>query len=304
MNFQTAAPAISRGGSGLPSRLCVYGVPGIGKTSIGAHAPGVVFLMTRQETGLLTLIDNGLCPDVDHFDEAQTWHDLRRQVQHLLQKDLPYRTLCLDTITGAQRMCFDHVTEARFNGSAEAFASYGRGVEVALPEWESFLGDLEAVRRKRKMMVLLLGHAKVKPFNDPDQPEGYDRHVPDMHEKAWALVHRAVDAVLFTKFETFVRKDKNALKAKSVSSGRRLFMTEHTAASDAKNRLGLPEQVVMMEGPAGGWKALQAAVREARQAARQQQAAQQQPAQQQQQQPAQQTQETTNQDTDQIERAS
>ena len=47
-------------GSGLPSRIVVYGPEGSGKTSLGAPAPKPFFLMSRGETGLLTLLDFGL----------------------------------------------------------------------------------------------------------------------------------------------------------------------------------------------------------------------------------------------------
>ena len=56
-------------GSGLPSRIVVYGTEGIGKTSLGASAPRTIFLMTRGETGLLTLLDSGRIPPTPHFPE-------------------------------------------------------------------------------------------------------------------------------------------------------------------------------------------------------------------------------------------
>src|SRR4051812_31251234 len=46
-------------GSGLPSRGVIYGPEGTGKTTLGAMFPKPVFLMTRGETGLETLIDAG-----------------------------------------------------------------------------------------------------------------------------------------------------------------------------------------------------------------------------------------------------
>jgi hypothetical protein len=46
-------------GAGLPNRCILHGVEGVGKTSFGCCAPKPVFLMTRGETGLITLVDSG-----------------------------------------------------------------------------------------------------------------------------------------------------------------------------------------------------------------------------------------------------
>jgi hypothetical protein len=48
----------------------------VGKTSLGACAPKPIYLMTRGETGLLTLIDAGRIPETAHFPELGTWPDL------------------------------------------------------------------------------------------------------------------------------------------------------------------------------------------------------------------------------------
>src|SRR5262245_55584679 len=43
----------------LPNRVILHGVEGWGKTSFAAQAPKPIFLMTRGEDGLETLIDSG-----------------------------------------------------------------------------------------------------------------------------------------------------------------------------------------------------------------------------------------------------
>ena len=71
------ASDIKAGGSGLPSRHVIYGPEGIGKTSLAAAAPLPVFLMSRGETGLLSLIDHSRVPaETPHFPEAMTWEEV------------------------------------------------------------------------------------------------------------------------------------------------------------------------------------------------------------------------------------
>jgi len=62
--------SIKTSGSGLPSRLVLHAVEGWGKTSLAAQIPGVVFIETKGETGLETLIDSKQLLETPHFDEV------------------------------------------------------------------------------------------------------------------------------------------------------------------------------------------------------------------------------------------
>src|SRR5262249_53524348 len=96
---------ITRAGSGLPNRAVFHGVEGVGKTSFGACAPRPIFLMTRGETGLVTLIDSGQVPETAHFPELATWTDLLGAIEALTSEAHDYRTLVIDTLNGAERLC-------------------------------------------------------------------------------------------------------------------------------------------------------------------------------------------------------
>lgn len=259
-----AGMPISRAGSGLPSRLIVHGVEGIGKTTVGAYAPKPIFGMTNGETGLLSLIDNGLVPTADHFETAfRTWVELKNALNYLIIEPLGFRTFVLDTLNGAERLCFEHVCQARYGGNWESFTAYGRGPDVAQEEWISFLTILDRLRESQKMAVILLCHTKIKTFKNPEGDD-YDRYTPDMHEKTWGLTAKWADIVLFANFETFAKKEKGAMRAKGVSSGARLLYTQRTAAWDAKNRCNLPSEIPMGTAPEEGWKNLYNALKAAR----------------------------------------
>src|SRR5215207_8519510 len=103
-------------GSGLPSRGVIYGPEGVGKTSLAAAAPRPAVLMTRGETGLQTLIDAGRVPPTPHFPELQSWVDLLGAVEALRSGDHDHRTLVIDTVNGAERLCHEHVCARDFGG--------------------------------------------------------------------------------------------------------------------------------------------------------------------------------------------
>lgn len=256
-------PRISSGGSGLPSRVIMHGTEGIGKSSFGAFAPKPIFAMTKGETGLLTLIDNGLVPETPHFDECMAWRDVLGCVEWLTRNQHDYRTLVIDTINGAERLCFEHVARSQFDGSMLRFLDYGKGPDKAQEDWITLLTALDRLRANKRMAIIALCHTRVKTFKNPTGND-FDRYSPDMHDKTWGLTHKWADIVLFATFETFADKERGALKAKGTSSARRLLYTTRTAAWDAKNRVGLPEEIVMYPGPDGGWKAFVQAVKVAR----------------------------------------
>lgn len=259
-------------GKGLPNRHIWHMVEGWGKTSLGAQAPSPVFLMSQGETGLETLIDNGRLPDVPHFPECQAWGEVREGVRVLIDEDHAFKTLVVDTANGMEKLCHQFICDRDFQGNwgERGFAGYGRGPEVALPEWTLFLNDLDRLREKRRMSIILLCHTKVKPFKNPMGAD-FDRYMPDMHEKTWGISHKWADVVLFGNFEAIVlggevRDDGKHKKGKAGDgAAARIVYTEKRSAFDAKNRLGLaPEIEVSSESAAEAWKQIVSAIKAAK----------------------------------------
>ena len=149
----------------------------------------------------------------------------------------------------------------------KGFASYGKGQKVALADWRLMLGKLDSIRTRRRMSIVLLIHTKVKNFKNPEGAD-YDRYQPDMSEEAWAVADRWADITLFGNYSVTVEGVKagsiGAKKGKGVGGTVRLVHTQRTAAYDAKNRIGLPEEFELGDSPAEGWTNFMQAVKEGR----------------------------------------
>lgn len=247
-------------GNKLPNRIVLHAVEGWGKTSFAAQVPGVVFLETRGETGLETLIDAGQLPGVPHLPEITNFPDLLAAVDFLTEEEHPYRALALDVINGAERLCHEEVCRRDFNGEwgDKGFGGYQRGYDVSLADWTDLLVRMDKLRATRKMGIMLLCHTKVATFKNPEGPD-YDRYQPDMNAKTWATTHKWADVVLFGNFETVVtggttgEGTKAGRKGKGAGGSVRMMYAERTAAYDAKNRLGLPAEIEMGTSPAEAW---------------------------------------------------
>lgn len=220
-----------------------------------------MFLQTKGETGLETLLDAGRLPEVAHFPEVQNWGELMGAIDVLTNEEHAYRTLVIDTLNGAERMCHEEVCRRDFAGdwTDKGFMGYMRGYEVSLADWRKLLIALDNIREKRRMAIVGLCHTNVKPFKNPEGPD-YDRYQPEMHSKTWGLTHKWADAILFINFETFVNEDNAKRKGKATSSQARIMYTERHAAYDAGNRFGLPAEIEMGSSGQEAWNNFKAAL--------------------------------------------
>jgi hypothetical protein len=261
---------ITSKGIALPSRWAFHAGVGFGKTSILAYSRAPIFLMTRGETGLVTLIDSGQLPPTPHFPEATTWADLLAAVKFLRTEDHPYKTLILDTANGAERMMHEYVCQRDFEGDwgERGFMGYQRGYEVALADWRMFLNALDELRKEKGMTIFFLVHTRIRTFKNPGGAD-YDRYMPEMHEKTWGLTKGWLDNIIFGNFEVLVKQGTKIAepgkKGKAAEVSQRIAYTNSDNPTfDAKNRLGLPDEIDMGADAAEGWKNLSEAVRSSR----------------------------------------
>lgn len=241
----------------LPSRVFLYAREKWGKSSLFAHAPGAVFFMTRGETGLVELIAGGRVPPTAHFpyDETQppTWATLRQAVAELIEADHPYRSFVVDTCNGAEILCQEHVRRSQFSNSQAKFNSYGKGWDACRVEWLGLLQDLDHLRARRKMSVVLLAHTQVKKFDDPTAEESYDKYRPACQDKLWDLTHKWADVICFGHFQADTY-ETDAGRVKARPAVRRVLCFNQSPTWDAGNRFGIEGNLDVGDGAERGWR--------------------------------------------------
>ena len=62
--------------------------------------------------------------------------------------------------------------EAKVESIKQAFGGYGKGYVRALGLWRTLLKKLSILNHK--MHVLMIGHAQIKSFQDPDLASAYE----------------------------------------------------------------------------------------------------------------------------------
>jgi len=209
-------------------RILLYATEGVGKSTFAASAPSPIFLCPEDGTAHL---------DVARFPEPESWADVRAAVATLRTEPHDYKTFVVDTLDWIEPLCWAHVCKQGKRTSIEDFG-FGKGYVAALDEWRAFVADLDRLRAERKMQIILLAHAIVRTFKNPDG-EDFDRYNLKIHEKAAGLFKEWSDVVLFANHETYTSKING--REKGISTGARVMHTERRAAFDAKNRYNMPD---------------------------------------------------------------
>jgi len=218
-----------------PRRILVYGTAGIGKSTFATCAPAPIVLQTEDGLGEI---------DCHRFPVAQSLDEVMQALAALYQEQHNYRTVVIDSLDWLERLIHAKVCALKQVASIEDIG-YGKGYTFALSHWRDVLDGLSALRDQRGLTVILIAHAKIERFEDP-QTEAYDRYMPRLHKSASALISEWCDEVLFTNYRVFTKSQDegfNRTRVQGLGSGERVIRTTERPAHLAKNRLNLPDEL-------------------------------------------------------------
>ena len=221
---------ISKGKKKIPYKVVIYGAEGIGKTTFASKFPAPVFIDTEDSTARMD--------GVDRFDGIKTLDEVNLAIETLRTEDHSYQTLVIDTFDKLELMINDKVCEEQKVTGIEAIG-YGKGYTYVAEKVNKLLGALDALRMAKGMNIVIVCHAQMRKFEQPDEMGAYDRWELKLSKKAAPMVKEWADMVLFANYKTFVIKDGSSNKAQG---GKRVMYTTHNPCWDAKNRDGLPDQ--------------------------------------------------------------
>ncbi len=150
-----------------PPRFVIYGTEGIGKSTTAAQARKPIFIPT--EDGLDQI-------DCASFPLATSLADVETALQSLINERHDFETVVLDSCDWTERLVWDALCQQFGVASIEKVdGGYAKGYTHALTPWRRILDSLNVLRNQRGMCVILLAHAKVEKFEDPEQA-AYDRY--------------------------------------------------------------------------------------------------------------------------------
>lgn len=216
----------------------LYAQEGFGKTSVLAHAPHPLLILSPQESGYITLRKAGRVPDVPYADPA-TFAEFKTLLASTEIRE--FSTICIDTLSGFWRALTEEVLKREFSGDPLKYANYGKGNASASMQWQTLLPVLENL--KQHVDIIAACHSDIETFDAPDGDESYKRYTGAIYKTAWGDTKAIADAVLFGAFFTSVEDGKGK------GGTDRVVYTTHRAAYDAKNRYGMKDMLTIPADP-------------------------------------------------------
>lgn len=241
-----------------PPRLVIYGMEGIGKTTLAAQLPSPIFIAA----------EDGLPNGVKAFS-PRNYADVLECIGVLYSEEHNYRTVVLDSTTKVEPWLHDHVVRTVPNEKGAMVRDivaygYNKGFDHALKEWLNLLDGFNALRSDRGMAIVLIAHAALERVENPET-DPYDRFQIKVNKKAAAAICEWSDATLFLnqKVSAISAGETRAgeERKRAVGDGTSVIHTVFRPAWMAKNRYKLPPEMPMKrDDPAGTWAPIQAAI--------------------------------------------
>ncbi|MBR4442089.1 MAG: ATP-binding protein [Clostridia bacterium] len=221
---------ITSGRVARPQKIVLYGVEGIGKTSLAAQTPDPLFIDTEGGTAHL---------DVRRLQKPGSWIELLELIKEVANTPNVCATLVIDTADWAEQIAIDYLCAKFKQPGIESFG-YGKGYTFLAEEFSRMLAACDEVILSGKNVVIT-AHAKMRKQELPDEAGAFDRWELKLSKQTAPLLKEWPDALLFLNFKTLVvATDTNTHKAQG---GQRVMFTTHHPCWDAKNRHNLPEEM-------------------------------------------------------------
>ena len=231
-----------RGRANAPLRILVYGDAGVGKTTFAGAAPSPIFICAEDGAGELD-VTRFVFDHETQRTRPESFAELLAALRVIESDRHDFRTLVIDTLDAIEPLVWTELLRREGKGNKhidEWGGGYNKGQRAAVNVWQEMISALDRIRGKRGMTVILLDHACVSKFKNPEAQD-FGRWTPKIEANASALVVGWCDDVLFARLEITVATDGKGRNAKGVSTGTRQLQTQGDAWFLAKNRHHLPE---------------------------------------------------------------
>ncbi len=244
----------------IPQNIVLFGPEGLGKTKFGSTCESPILLRTEDGAGA---IDIPTFPGV-----VTTWQDIMDALGSLYGNH-PFKSLVIDSLDWLEPIIWKALLADRpyneKNVEVKNIEDYGFGKGYAMVDdwWRSLQGYLDQLRRRMGMNIVILAHSEVKSYSPPES-EPYDRYQIKLHKRASSLWQEWADMVLFANYKTSIKRTEEGFKKevkKGVGAGERVIYTELRPAFQAKNRWGLPAEILI--GHDKTWSAFHKAMNDA-----------------------------------------
>jgi hypothetical protein len=213
-----------------PPRIILLGVEKIGKTTFGASFPSPVLISMNKEEGSDEFA-------VAKFPTCYSYQDTLSCLKSLATEDHNLQTAIIDSASTLEPLIWADICDKSNNAKTIDIAcgGYGKGYTEALNYWNEVVNYLDYLRNNRGMATIVIGHVRVRVFNDPNGP-AYDQYQFDIHEKASSLLLRWADCILFCNTKVISKDNDKHTRGIDITPGMRYLYTQKRPAHPGGGR--------------------------------------------------------------------
>jgi hypothetical protein len=172
--------------------VVLYGVSGVGKTTLASQAPSPFFWDTERGTRHLTV--KRMAVDTLAALEKAAALDPRQLAREGV------RTIVVDTIDAVERLLKQKILQ-KYRVPSLGSIRYGNGFVYLREEFNRFLIEVLDPYITAGIHVLVLGHSKVKRVQPPGLKEAFDRFELKLDEANCHRLKEWSDSILFFTFD-------------------------------------------------------------------------------------------------------
>jgi hypothetical protein len=215
-------------------RIILLGVEKIGKSTFASQSDRPIFIPIKGEEGIDSIA-------VPQFPTCQSIDDVIGCLASLYVEDHNFGTMVIDSSTALEpiiweKVCLDHhASDINSDG-----LGYARGYREATNYWRKITEALDYLRNEKGMASIIIGHVKVKRFDDPAGPS-YDQYQFDLNDMAAGLLYKWADVILFANTKVIVKTEKLGFNKEKhqgldIAGGQRFLYTQKNPAYPAGGR--------------------------------------------------------------------
>lgn len=245
-------------------RIVLLGVEKIGKSSFAADSNKPIFIPINGEEGIddirLSKFESG--QTVDQFPVCNSYADVKECFNTIWSEEHDFGTVVIDSASALEPLIFKQICE-KYGAATinEVLDGWQNGQGAAVLVWQEITDFLDAIRASKNMSSIIIGHVRVKRFDDPTTGS-YDTYEFDIHKYANAHLLRWADAILFCNTKTIVKKEDVGFgtekkRGVDVACDQRFLYTQKRPAHPGGGRgvFGqLPYEIPMdKDRPFGSW---------------------------------------------------
>lgn len=213
-----------------PMKVLIYGVEGIGKTTFASKFPDPIFIDTEGSTGFI---------NARKLPNPTSWTMLLDELEDI-KSEPRGKTLIIDTLDWAERLAKKYLMDKNKWAAIDS-TNYGSRYVALSDEIGKLLNKLTEIKDVG-INVVLTAHAEAKKHELPDEMGQYDKYTLKLEKRDAGLAKEWADMILFFNYKTTIISDSKS-NSKKATGGQRVMYTTHKPAWDAKNRLGLPDEL-------------------------------------------------------------